>query len=67
MIFLTQQERDKFAAWLEQEAKSDDEMAGLLSKMTGHEAMIKHKKQRVAIFFFVASEIRKIEDDSIGG
>ena len=66
MISLTQQERDRFALWLEQEAKSDETMSKQLEQLKGHDVMLKIMKQRAAIFSIVASELRKIEDDSIG-
>ena len=62
MISLTREERDKFASWLEQEAKSDDAMSKQLEQIKGHPVMIKIMKQRVAIFSLVAIELRKIED-----
>lgn len=65
MITLTQIERDKFSSWLEQESKSDDEMSEQLSKLTGHEVMVKHMKQRAMIFTLVAGELRKIEEVEI--
>ena len=64
MIFLTQQERDKFSAWLEQEAQSDNVMAEQAMKLPGGEIIANHIKQRVILFSAVAMELRKIEDMS---
>lgn len=65
MISLTQQERDKFALWLEQAALSDDGIATQMATLIGHELMIKRLKQRAAIYSIVATELRRIEDMSI--
>lgn len=65
MISLTQQERDKFALWLEQEASNDDVIATQMATLIGYEIMIKRLKQRAAIFSIVATELRRIEDMSI--
>jgi hypothetical protein len=62
MVFLTQEERDKFATWLEQEAKSDDQMADQLNLLKGHDIMVKHMKQRAMMFSLISIELRKIED-----
>ena len=67
IISLTQQERDKFAFWLEQEAKSDDDMSKQLENLKGNEVMVKRMRQRATIFSIVATELRNIEDISIGG
>lgn len=67
MITLTQQERDKFASWLEQGVQADDIIAKQLEQMGSPEILIKHIKQRVAASSIVANELRKIEDMSIGG
>ena len=67
MISLTQQERDRFALWLEQEVKSDDEMAKQLLQLNINDLMARRMKQRVVAFSIVAIELRKIEDDSIRG
>lgn len=66
MISLTQQERDKFALYLEQEAKSDGDMSKQLEQLNSHNMIIKRMKQRAMIFSMVAIELRKIESVSIG-
>lgn len=65
LILLTQQERDKFAAYLLQEAESDDGMAKQMEKLKGHEAMVKRLRQRGAIYAIVAKELQKIEEMTI--
>lgn len=64
MISLTQQERDKFALWLSQEAQSDNHMAEQVMKLPSGETMAKHMKQRAILFSTMAMELRKIEDMS---
>lgn len=64
MILLTQQDRDKFAAWLEQEAQNDNILVEQAMKLNGGEIIAKHMKQRAMIFTMVAIELRKIEDMS---
>lgn len=65
MILLTQQERDKFILWLEQEAQSDNVMVEQAMKLKGGEIIAKHMKQRVALFSIMAMELRKIENMSL--
>ena len=67
MISLTQQERDKFTAWLEQEAKSDNIMVTQALKLSSGKIVAKHIRQRVVLFFMMTNELRKIEDMSVGG
>ena len=66
IITLTQKERDKFAAWLEQNAKSDDAMATQMEKMGGIDMVAKRMKQRAALFSLVAQELRNIESTTHG-
>lgn len=67
IITLTQEERDKFAAWLEQNAKSDDAMAEQMTKMGGLDMVVKRMKQRAALYSLVAHELRNIESATYGG
>lgn len=62
---LTDDERKKFAAYLEGEAASDLQMVAQLEKMTGQDAVVKHMKVRAAAKRMVAAELRSIETDSI--
>ena len=65
-ILLSKEERDKFAAWCEMEATSDDAMATQLTKMMGmknvEDLIAKRMKQRAMAYSIVALELRKIED-----
>ena len=65
-ILLSKEERDKFAAWCEMEAASDDAMATQLTKMMGmknvEDLIAKRMKQRAMAYSIVALELRKIED-----
>ena len=66
---LTREERGKFAAWCEMEAKSDDLMSTQLAKMGlrgVEEALEKRMRQRAAAFSIVALELRRIEDMEVG-
>jgi len=64
IVSLTQQERDKFASWLEQEVQSNNVIIEQAMKLKGGEIVVKHMKQRVALFSMMAMELRKIEDMS---
>lgn len=67
-IMLTQAERDKFAAYLEQDARSDDQMGTQMEKLGGPMAiMAKRYKAKAAAKLVVAMELRSIEDMSVGG
>lgn len=48
MVRLTKEERDKFADWLEQEAKDSFETAKLLGTLSGHDVMIGRKKTKLS-------------------
>lgn len=63
-MLLTQQDREKFSAWLDQEAESDNIIAEELIKI-GHVEMGKRKKQRAATFSIVSEELKRIEDMTI--
>lgn len=64
MISLTQEERDKFAAWLEEVAQSDSVIVEQAMKLQGCEIVAKHIKQRMILFSMVAKEVRRIDDMS---
>ena len=65
MTILTEQEREKFATWLEEQAKSDDDMAEQIERLPGHDRFSERMKTRSAIFRLVAAELRGIEGFSI--
>jgi hypothetical protein len=62
IVSLTQGERDKFGAWLRQEAETDDVMSRELEKLSGHDPMVKIMRTRAVVFLLVAKELAKIED-----
>lgn len=62
-MFLTKDERNRFASYCEVEAKSDNDMAVQLEKMMGAEDLIaKRMKQRAVVYSIVAIELRGVED-----
>jgi hypothetical protein len=64
VIELTQQERDKFAAWLEHDAKSNRAMADQMLKMdpTGTMGTLATKyKNEAAAASIIAAKLRSIE------
>ena len=63
-LLLSRQERERFAAWLEHEADTDQ---GLIRQMEAvrQELVAKHFKVRVAAYRIVAKELRNIEDASV--
>jgi hypothetical protein len=67
VIELTKEERDKFAAWLEQEARSNDEMARNCEKVKGlsMEALAKKLKAEALAAVVVAKLLRRTEDLTI--
>lgn len=62
VVWLSQEERNKFATWLRQEAETDDGMSKELEKLSGHDPMVKLMKTRAVMFLLVAKELAKIED-----
>lgn len=69
MINLTDQEREKFAAYLEQDAMSNAAMAAQMEKMdpTGTMGMLATKyKNEAAAARIVAAKLRSIQTDTIG-
>lgn len=61
MINLTQQERDKFAAYLEQEAATTDGTIEQLKKLPSMELSIKHFNAQSMSMKIVARILRKTE------
>jgi len=66
MIMLTQHESDKFAAWLEQEAHSYDEMQVQLKKLPGGDLVCDRIRQEVVAYMIVAQNLRSTGRVSIG-
>lgn len=67
MVNLTDQERDKFATWLLQEAKVNDDLIEQMDKLSVPDALIKHKKMEVVAMALVAGILGNTEVQSIGG
>ncbi len=67
IINLTQEERDKFAAWLEHEAKTDHEMANQMKTFggTGMELGAQKYNTEAMAKEIVAKLLRSIETDTI--
>ena len=68
IIRLTQAERMKFSAWLEQDAESNEAMATQWESM-GHprsDVVTKMLRGKAAIFLTVAKELLAIESMAIG-
>lgn len=62
MIDLTKEERDRFAAWLEQEAASDKGLLEQMEKLPNMAAVISHRKNEIIAALLVARKLRSIED-----
>jgi len=66
VITLTQGERDKFAAWCEQEMKSNELMCEQLSKLgLPGELVARDMRQKNIAYMIVAKILRSIEDMTI--
>ncbi len=67
MIYLDQHERDKFAAYLEQDSESDSSMIEQLIKVgMAPEQLIKKMKAEAVASRIVALKLRSIETETIG-
>ena len=67
IITLSREEREKFAAWLEQEAESDDLMAKQADTLGSHaEPVARMLRNRAFAYAVVAKTLRGIEDYSVG-
>ena len=67
-INLSQEERDKFATWLVQQADEEDVMTDQLEKLSNsqiHEPRIKSKRALAQMYRLVAKEIMSWESMSI--
>jgi hypothetical protein len=60
-MILTDQEREKFAAWCRQEAATNDQFAKQLAAMRGMDAIAKRKRAETVALTFVASLLASIE------
>jgi len=67
MINLTQQEREKFALWLKQDAETDKGMIEQLKKINAPEVIINKKGKEMIAKMIVSNMLIKIEDVSLGG
>ena len=67
ILTLTQEERDKFAAWLEQEAKTDHEMANQMKTFGGNamEAGAQKYNTEAMAKEIVAKVLRSIETETM--
>ena len=65
MVMLTKEERVRFAAWLRQEAASNDALATQADKMDGLGFIVKQYRQKVLAATIMAVELDKIEDQTI--
>jgi len=66
VITLTQDERNKFSAWLRQEAESYRDILVQLEKLSGVDPIVKQKKQYVVACIIVANTLDSIEEETIG-
>ena len=67
MVNLTPQERDRFAAWLEWEAKTDNGLVEQMAKLNLPEPMIKRKRAMATAKMMVAIDLRSWEEQTISG
>ncbi len=67
VISLDAKERDKFVAYLEQEAVTNKGMAEQMEKLKVHNVMVQKLKMKAAACIIIALDLRGIEDMTIGG
>lgn len=67
VILLTDQERDHFAAWLEQEAESSRMLLKQLEKLPQGAVVADHMKREAGACALIALKLRSIETMSISG
>jgi hypothetical protein len=65
-MLLTQAEREKFAAYLEQEAASDEAIIRQGQKMGMHESLLKQWRLQVLAATVVAKKLRSAESVQLG-
>ena len=66
-LLLTRAERERFAAWLEYEAASDEVIIKHMEKIPGTEPMAKRMKLRMAAYRIVAMDLRSVEEVTVEG
>lgn len=67
ILFLTQEEKDKFILWLRQQATNMDEIKEQMAKVGGLNFMIKRETQRSIAYRVVAYDLENTESITIGG
>jgi len=67
MITLTQEERDKFATYLEQEVESSKQLIEQMKHIPNTEAMASALTAEMLAERVVAGKLRSIETQSVGG
>ena len=65
MIVLSPQERVRFAAWLRQEAATNELIANQSSTLDGLEVIVKRYRSLSSAALVLAAELDRIEEDSI--
>ena len=65
-LLLTPAERERFAAYLENEARADEALAEQISKI-GPEILAKKYRVEALAARVIAKKLREIEDQVIGG
>jgi hypothetical protein len=66
MITLNAQEREYFAAYLDQEAKSDQIMVEQMDRLGNNESIVKRYRLIAAARLIVAKDLRRIEIQEVG-
>jgi hypothetical protein len=66
MIILSQSERDKFAAWLEQEAKQSELMVGTMQANKIPQALMMRETSELLASRIIAAKLRSIQGMEIG-
>lgn len=65
VISLDVKEREKFAAYLEQEAATNNGMAKEMEKIKVQEFVVKRMEMKAAACIIIANDLREIEDMKI--
>ena len=63
--FLTPAERDRFATWLEQEAKTDKAMAEQAAKLPGLKLMVSKYRAEAMAAQVISSKLRSTIDETL--
>lgn len=67
MITLNPQEREYFASFLDQEAKSDQAMIEQMERLNTGEAIVKRYKLMAAARSIIAKDLRRVEIQEVSG